>query len=338
MNHRSQQHHSKDSPDQRPWDQDATQPLDAHSAERLGEEPTQPLEGDRTEVLEQTPRGRWLEDDQGVYGDNATQVLEPGYIRPREDPSAGISGYDEPNQRTRPLPAQTAQTAPPAPGQSGWADQAPAPTAPAGYAPGYATAGVNMADLHRRVRSTQRAHFGRVQLIPGLIGWVVAMAAGAFLTWLAAVLLGAFTSGTTFTKPAGTTLYHLTGAGGSEAAGSATVLTWAICLLSAWFLAFLAGGYAAGRAARFSGAKQGIAVWLWLLMGTAVTTVITLVTGLSTEESPAGSLQALGGGSWGWGFAAVALYLVVALIAAPLGGAWGTRYHRTADDVGFGLR
>lgn len=305
-------------------DAQGTRPLDVQATEALSGDRTKVLGGDRTEVLEST---RYLDDDREVYGDHATQVLEPGWVSPQGGQAGGGSGVGNPDpqgfQQAAGYPAQQAPSGYPG-GQA----------AGSGYAPD----GMSLQDLQHRVRSTQRAYFGRVQLIPGLIGWVVAMSAGAFLTWLAGILVTAFGSGQEYTGPAGTTLYHLTGAGQGQTAASAAVVTWGVVLVCAWFLAFLAGGFAAGRSARFSGAKQGLGVWLWLLMGTAVATVITLVTGVGSEEALTGSIQALGDGSWGWGFAAVAALLVIALIAAPLGGAWGTRYHRRADDVGFGLR
>ena len=315
-------------------DAQATRPLDAQRTEALAEDRTEVLSGDRTEVLEST---RYLDDDREVYGDHATQVLEPGWVSPQGGQAGGGSGVGNPDpqgfQQAAGYPAQQAPSGYPG-GYSGGQAAGAGHAAGAGYAP----AGMSLEDLQHRVRSTQRAYFGRVQLIPGLIGWVVAMSAGAFLTWLGGILVTAFGSGQEYTGPAGTTLYHLIGAGQGQTAASAAVVTWGVVLVCAWFLAFLAGGFAAGRSARFSGAKQGLGVWLWLLMGTAVATVITLVTGVGSEEALTGSIQALGDGSWGWGFAAVAALLVIALIAAPLGGAWGTRYHRRADDVGFGLR
>ena len=50
-------------------------------------------------------------------------------------------------------------------------------------------------------------------------------------------------------------------------------------LLVIVFLAYYAGGYVAGRMARFNGAKQGVAVWLWALVVAAVVAVLGMVAG-----------------------------------------------------------
>jgi hypothetical protein len=39
-----------------------------------------------------------------------------------------------------------------------------------------------------------------------------------------------------------------------------------IVLLAIIFVAYLAGGYVAGRMARFNGLKQGLGVWLWAVI------------------------------------------------------------------------
>lgn len=50
-------------------------------------------------------------------------------------------------------------------------------------------------------------------------------------------------------------------------------------LLVILFIAYYAGGYVAGRMARFDGAKQGIAVWLWALVIAIVVAVVLAVAG-----------------------------------------------------------
>ena len=52
-----------------------------------------------------------------------------------------------------------------------------------------------------------------------------------------------------------------------------------IALLVVLFLAYLAGGYVAGRMARFDGAKQGIAVWLWAILIAIILAVLGAVAG-----------------------------------------------------------
>ena len=77
-------------------------------------------------------------------------------------------------------------------------------------------------------------------------------------------------------------------------------------------------------------------MWLWQLMGTAVTTVLTLFFADRMGESlPLGSVQSLGGPSFVWGLVAAVCVLVIGLLGAILGGLWGTRFHRSVDRWGF---
>src|SRR5690606_9577609 len=53
----------------------------------------------------------------------------------------------------------------------------------------------------------------------------------------------------------------------------------AVVLLVILFVAYYSGGYVAGRMARFDGAKQGVAVWLWAIILAAVTAILGWVLG-----------------------------------------------------------
>jgi hypothetical protein len=45
-------------------------------------------------------------------------------------------------------------------------------------------------------------------------------------------------------------------------------------LLVLLLISYFAGGYVAGRMARFDGAKQGIAVWLWALIVAVIVAIL----------------------------------------------------------------
>jgi hypothetical protein len=92
--------------------------------------------------------------------------------------------------------------------------------------------------------------------------------------------------------------------------------------------------------ARFSGAKQGLAVWIWAIVIAIVVAIITAVAGSQwdilanldsfpripvTPESATltGILTAVGAA-------------IVTLVGAILGGLAGMRYHRKVDRVGLG--
>lgn len=255
---------------------------------------------------------------------------------------------DEADQHTRPLPAVSAQRHP----DTERHEQEPAPrTEPApavrqppagGHGgpgpheqdglPGHAgqpgasgqpgAAGVHPEDPAVR-HARQRAEFGGMQLVPGFFGWLSALA----LTWLLLALAGLV--------GAALSLELGDGVGGvvdDLASGSPAAWTAAAVLGVVELLAFLGGGYAAGRMARFSGARQGVSVWLWSVFGRAVATVAGLVWADTVGLAPVGvSVQSLIGDLLAPGLLAVAVVLVVDLVGAVLGGLWGTRYHRRVD-------
>ena len=125
-----------------------------------------------------------------------------------------------------------------------------------------------------------------------------------------------------------------------EAAQQATTigLTGGIALLVVLFLAYLAGGYVAGRMSRFDGTRQGLAVWLIGLVVVVVLAVLGVVLGaqynvLSQLNLP--SIPVSGSTATTAGVIAGVAALVVSLLGALLGGALGTRYHRRIDRAGF---
>ncbi len=111
-----------------------------------------------------------------------------------------------------------------------------------------------------------------------------------------------------------------------------------IVLLVVLFLAYLAGGYVAGRMARFDGARQGIAVWVIGLLVVIALAVAGLVFGsqynvlqqLNLPRIPIDEGTATTGG-----IIALVAVLLVTLLGAILGGKMGDRYHRKVDRAGF---
>jgi hypothetical protein len=114
----------------------------------------------------------------------------------------------------------------------------------------------------------------------------------------------------------------------------------AIAVLVVLLIAYYAGGYVAGRMARFSGAKQGLAVWLWALIIAIVLAVITAIAG--SQWNILANLNSFPRLPFGEGelttvgiITAVAA-LLVSLGGALLGGVAGMRFHRKVDRVGLG--
>ncbi|MEF3119666.1 hypothetical protein [Kocuria flava] len=264
------------------------------------------------------------------------------------------SWYDDDEQHTRPLPPVSARgrdedTAPVPPVHGGGSAQdtavhaaapsagvlsaasfpAPGPQAAAPYAGGGEQWRTGEPDPAARL-AHQREEFGGMQLVPGFFGWLSALA----LTWLLLALAGlaAAALGLRLQEGMGGVVDEL-------AAGSPAAWTAAAALGAVELLAFVGGGYAAGRMARFSGARQGVSVWLWSLLGRSAATVAGLVWADTIGLAPVGvSAQALIGELLVPGLLAVVAVLAVDLFGAVLGGLWGTRYHRRVDRWGDTVR
>ncbi|WP_454113816.1 hypothetical protein [Microbacterium maritypicum] len=106
----------------------------------------------------------------------------------------------------------------------------------------------------------------------------------------------------------------------------------AIVLAVILLVAYLCGGYVAGRMARFDGVKQGVAVWLWALIIAVVLAVLTAVAG--AQFNILGTLNSFPripineGELTAGSIITVIVAAVIALAGAVLGGAAGMRYHR----------
>jgi hypothetical protein len=112
----------------------------------------------------------------------------------------------------------------------------------------------------------------------------------------------------------------------------------AIAVLVVLFLAYLAGGYVAGRMARFDGIRQGLAVWLVGLLVVVLLAVAGTVLGsqynvLRQLDLPRVPIDE--GTATTAGIITLGAILVATLAGALLGGKFGTRYHRRVDRAGF---
>ncbi len=169
----------------------------------------------------------------------------------------------------------------------------------------------------KAVRDRQRADFGGLDWLACLFGFLCA--AG-----LTAILGGIVTGAGAATG--------LTDVDAAETIGIAGGLA----LLCVLLVAYLCGGYVAGRMSRFDGARQGVGVWLvGLLVALAVAAAAALfgseydvLDELSLPRIPVdqGTLTTEG-------IVALAIFLVVTLVAAIAGGKAGERYHRKVDRL-----
>ncbi|XKH53529.1 hypothetical protein LG284_00355 [Citricoccus nitrophenolicus] len=179
--------------------------------------------------------------------------------------------------------------------------------------------------------TAERQKFGGMKIGAAFFGW---LAATGMAVLLAAVL-----------SAIGVGVGLATGTDAGQATEQATQsptavgITGAIILAVILLISYLSGGYVAGRMARFDGAKQGIAVWLWAIVLTIILAVVGLVAGSQFDLlGQLGSLtgvpieaEALTTG----GIIALVVAVLLALAGAVLGGILGMRYHRKVDQYGI---
>jgi hypothetical protein len=173
----------------------------------------------------------------------------------------------------------------------------------------------------------QRSRYGGIKWGAAFFGWLSANGLAVLLVALlsaAGVAIG-LTQGVPGADQA------------AEEAGTIGVVG-GIVMLLVLFLAYLAGGYVAGRMARFDGARQGIAVWVIGLLVVLALAVAGLVFGsqynvlqqLNLPRIPIDEGTATTGG-----IIALVAVLIVTLLGAILGGKLGDRFHRKVDRAGF---
>lgn len=169
----------------------------------------------------------------------------------------------------------------------------------------------------------QKERYSRMHVLPGLLGWLVAITLMDGGRWG----IGAWL---TSTGQEQSLEYHAVI--GRLLSGESSVVPVAVALSVLIFGAYLVGGYAAGRMARFAGSKQGIAVWLWHLMGLIVASLATyLVPQIFPNGTAAFSMQRLMNGDTSNGLLAIMLILALSFLGALIGGACGQIYHRRVD-------
>jgi len=95
----------------------------------------------------------------------------------------------------------------------------------------------------------------------------------------------------------------------------------------------------AGRMARFNGAKQGLAVWLWGVLMVLVIASVAAIAGAQYDVFARLNLPRLPvneGQVTTVGLITIGAAILAALIGAVLGGLAGMRFHRKVDKTGLG--
>lgn len=177
----------------------------------------------------------------------------------------------------------------------------------------------------RDVHALQRDRFGGFTWGAIFFGWLVAVGLAALLT---AIL-----------SAAGTAI-GITELSAAEAEAQAETLglIGGILLVVVLALSYFAGGYVAGRLARFDGARQGFGVWIFGLLVTLAAAAFAAIAGsewnvfaqLDLPRIPIdeGTLTTGGG-------IALAAIVIGTLLAAIFGGKVGERFHLKVDRAAF---
>jgi hypothetical protein len=195
-------------------------------------------------------------------------------------------------------------------------------------APTARTGATNPPLTRQEVVSRQKERFGGMKFGAAFFGWLTASGTAVLLTALLAAAGTAIGLGTNVQVP------------DPNAQSVQTIgLVGGIVLLVVILIAYFAGGYVAGRMARFNGAKQGVGVWLWAVIAAVVVAILSAIAG--AQFNILGTLNGFPripvneGTLTTAGVVTAVAVAVVALIGAILGGITGMRYHRKIDAVGL---
>jgi magnesium-transporting ATPase (P-type) len=181
------------------------------------------------------------------------------------------------------------------------------------------------------VVAAEKERFGGIKFGSAFFGWLTAIGLTVILSALAAAIgVGVGASNSSSATDAANQAQE-----NAQTIGIVSGIVLAVIL----FLAYYCGGYVAGRMARFDGAKQGLAVWLWGIIIAIVLAILAAVAGdqfnvLSSLQG-APSIPVDGSALTTGGLIALAIAILVPLIAAILGGKAGMVFHRKVDQVGI---
>jgi len=181
------------------------------------------------------------------------------------------------------------------------------------------------------VVAAEKEQYGGIKIGSAFFGWLTATGTAILLTAIVAA------SGTAVAVATNTDV----GTATSQAAQDPKTvgLLGGVVLLVILFVAYFCGGYVAGRMARFNGAKQGVAVWLWAVLIAIVLAIVGAAGG--SKYNVLGQLNSFPripvneGTLSTAGIVALITVAVASLVGAVLGGLAGMRFHRKVDKAGL---
>ncbi len=179
----------------------------------------------------------------------------------------------------------------------------------------------------------QKERYGGIKWGSAFFGWLTATGTAVLLTAIVVAAGGAV--GVATNTSVGT-------AAGQVTQNASTVgIAGGIALALVLFLAYVCGGYVAGRMARFNGAKQGVAVWVWAVVIAIAVAVLGAVAG--SKYNVLGALNSFPripvdeGSLTTGGILALVVAALVSLAGAVMGGLAGMRFHRKVDRAGLAV-
>ncbi|WNB87172.1 hypothetical protein [Cellulomonas sp. ATA003] len=182
------------------------------------------------------------------------------------------------------------------------------------------------------VLEREKEQFGGIKFGSAFFGWLTATGTAVLLTALVAA------AGTAVGVANDTDVNE---AADAVASDPTTIgIVGGIALFLVLFLSYFCGGYVAGRMARFDGAKQGLAVWIWAILIAVVVAIVAAVAG--DQFNVLGDLNSFPripvneGDLTTGGVIALVVVALASLAGAVLGGITGMRYHRKVDRAGLG--
>lgn len=181
----------------------------------------------------------------------------------------------------------------------------------------------------KEVVARQKERFGGMKFGACFFGWLTATGMAVLLTGLLAAAGAGLNLATNVnpTDPAAAPIETIGLVGG-------------LVLLVIILISYFAGGYVAGRMARFAGAKQGLGVWLWAVIIAVVVAILGAVAGsqfnLLANVNGFPRIPVNEGDLTTAGIITAIAVALLALIGAILGGLAGMSYHRRVDREGLG--
>jgi len=176
-------------------------------------------------------------------------------------------------------------------------------------------------DTMSAARARQRDEFGGFNIGAAFFGWLVAVGLGVLLTAIATA--------------AGAALGLSDEIDNATITNASTIGTaGAIVITAIGLVAYFAGGYVAGRMSRFDGMRQGLGVWLFGLLMTAIVASAGAIFGSEYNVYEQLNLPRVPIEEGTLATAGVITLIAVALVAllgALAGGKVGERYHWRVD-------